>query len=974
MRGDNIVEEIKRNLPLEHEYPPKGDETERGSDTQGGHPIHGSTSGNNYLLHKDTQTFRCFRCKSWGDVIDMVAIDEGIITCEEAGELTGTDFIEALEIAADRADVDLDWDEYDEEEMKERRDEWVKIQEAYETAVEYWKDNLTPEIKEWIEEKYGFDEEAIERHDIGFAPGDGDLFNLMKSEVDEMTAIKSGLIWQLKEGWTDFFQGRVVFPYKFRDDYIYFIARKTPWTDESEDWQKGKYLKQLTPEKYDHVSDQVSNALWGLDTIRGEDEVIITEGIADAISLAEWGYPVLSPVTVRFKKDDIEKVKRAVRDKTVYICNDNDQGGFEGALDTLEEIENSYLIQIPEDYPEGYDVNDFFKDHEREDFEELKSNAMKREEALAMYKDDLEYLFRAALKEERVDPKRVRKVWNNEVQEYEFYPVEHILSDKNEIREAIAVFRRTEKTQWDTPTALEGSLRKRVISGVIERDMKKGGKFLYDRDREQVFYFNEKKHEVFNLQSADARNFLKETYGLNVTTSEGEYVHEDVMTYGAAYGKETKVRKYFHYDTEENVLYIHNRNDHIYKLDGEEVEIQVNGEEEYFITTHKKKINYIEPEEREYPDEVLGQISDWKDEGNFLQKVLVNRTNFTSKTALTAEEQRLQFLVTVYMFPFNKWFSAKPIISFIGQKGSGKSYTLRTLGRFLTYPDYELATLPQTEKKDFMVTASNNPLYFLDNVGRGTRETSWLNDALASAATGVAMKERQYYTNFGQAEAKIRCFLATNSRDPVTTRDDVVDRMLLFYVERIEESGKGNLREYVLDRPLREYWDTLWSDYIDDLNEIVRMIGEVDMSSFRSDHRLVDWVVFAKVIGRALDLDEEKIDDMIDHMKYEKDAFSLSDDSLLKAIRKFAKDDEYRKDRWYSANDLHECLCEVDEIYANDYSSSQSLAKRLPHVKSELSNLVGLRQRYNKKDGRNEYRFSKKDEDEDDESKQSSLI
>jgi DNA primase len=40
--------------------------------------------------------------------------------------------------------------------------------------------------------------------------------------------------------------------------------------------------------------------IYGLDTVEPGDPVLITEGIADAITAHEAGYPCISPVTVQF--------------------------------------------------------------------------------------------------------------------------------------------------------------------------------------------------------------------------------------------------------------------------------------------------------------------------------------------------------------------------------------------------------------------------------------------------------------------------------------------------------------------------------------------------------------------------------------------------------------------------------------------------------------------------------------------------
>lgn len=64
---------------------------------------------------------------------------------------------------------------------------------------------------------------------------------------------------------------------------------------------------------------------------------MITEGIADAIVLMQHDIPVLSPVTTKFAKHDIENLLHiAKRVQTVYICNDNEESGAgeDGAVRT----------------------------------------------------------------------------------------------------------------------------------------------------------------------------------------------------------------------------------------------------------------------------------------------------------------------------------------------------------------------------------------------------------------------------------------------------------------------------------------------------------------------------------------------------------------------------------------------------------------------------------------------------------------
>ena len=48
------------------------------------HPIHGSKNGNNLAVNEATGTFYCHRCGSSGDALTALAVDAGIIHCEDA--------------------------------------------------------------------------------------------------------------------------------------------------------------------------------------------------------------------------------------------------------------------------------------------------------------------------------------------------------------------------------------------------------------------------------------------------------------------------------------------------------------------------------------------------------------------------------------------------------------------------------------------------------------------------------------------------------------------------------------------------------------------------------------------------------------------------------------------------------------------------------------------------------------------------
>jgi len=76
--------------------------TQRGDDEwQGEHPTHGSTTGQNFAVNVEKNCWHCFRHSTGGGPLSWLAVEEGIIACEEAkpGALTGDNFRAAKKAA-----------------------------------------------------------------------------------------------------------------------------------------------------------------------------------------------------------------------------------------------------------------------------------------------------------------------------------------------------------------------------------------------------------------------------------------------------------------------------------------------------------------------------------------------------------------------------------------------------------------------------------------------------------------------------------------------------------------------------------------------------------------------------------------------------------------------------------------------------------------------------------------------------------
>lgn len=77
---------------------------QQGGEFYGSHPIHGSSTGENFWINPDKNTWHCFRCDSGGGPLAAIAVKEGIIDCSDAvpGGLRGSKAKEAIQIAEEK--------------------------------------------------------------------------------------------------------------------------------------------------------------------------------------------------------------------------------------------------------------------------------------------------------------------------------------------------------------------------------------------------------------------------------------------------------------------------------------------------------------------------------------------------------------------------------------------------------------------------------------------------------------------------------------------------------------------------------------------------------------------------------------------------------------------------------------------------------------------------------------------------------
>ena len=234
------------------------------------------------------------------------------------------------------------------------------IENVLSTFTELCHENLlNSEYLEDLKDRRGFSEDIIKEYKIGLF--DNSIKPKLKKMFNNAQLVYAGLLSK-KEKW--YFGKRIVYPYfSSSNEPNYFIFRLID--SEPDFMKKAKYIK-IKKTKF------VKEILFGFKSLnrKNNDILILTEGITDCISVIQTEYPCLSPVTIRFKKEDhIKILNYAKRFKKVCIINDNEENeqGKKGAEDTLKFLMKNgikaFIGIIPNpDNLEKIDLDDYLKE------------------------------------------------------------------------------------------------------------------------------------------------------------------------------------------------------------------------------------------------------------------------------------------------------------------------------------------------------------------------------------------------------------------------------------------------------------------------------------------------------------------------------------------------------------------------------------------------------------------------------------
>ncbi|MEK9754094.1 MAG: DNA primase [Rhodospirillaceae bacterium] len=347
--SDQFLDELRARVGIADVVGRRVKLTRKGREHSGLCPFHKEKTPS-FTVNEEKGFYHCFGCQAHGSVFDFVMETEGLT------------FPEAVEKLAADAGMQVPRDSPEERERQKKRQTLLDVVEM--AANLYERALRMPEGRIGLEylKRRGLSDATIKRFRLGFAPdGRGWLKAALAREgVDETLMLGAGLVIKPDDdrggpprASYDRFRGRVMFPIADRRGRIIAFGGRIIADGEP------KYLNSPETPLF-----QKGTTLYGLNlagaAARQSDQLIVTEGYMDVITLAQAGFEgAVAPLGTALTEEQIQLLWKVVREP--ILCFDGDAAGQRAAAKAAERalpfLKPGYGLRFAV-LPEGQDPDD----------------------------------------------------------------------------------------------------------------------------------------------------------------------------------------------------------------------------------------------------------------------------------------------------------------------------------------------------------------------------------------------------------------------------------------------------------------------------------------------------------------------------------------------------------------------------------------------------------------------------------------
>ena len=406
---------------------------------------------------------------------------------------------------------------------------------------------------------------------------------------------------------------------------------------------------------------------------------------------------------------------------------------------------------------------------------------------------------------------------------------------------------------------------------LLHVDMKTRCKMYFTKNDQFLFRNDTKDLIKVSDQSEDLVKFLDD-FGFNTTENVFNFVVSNFQTLVLKDGIETEVFHYAYYDRDIFTVYLFNQTNQVYKISPEGIQTVDNGTDGVlFRKAHNATSFRLVPKE---------QV-----EMKFAE-LIIDKINFSEDT-LTKEDKRILISIWFFSLFFGSILPTRMILALIGQKGSGKSVALRIMGKLLLGEAFEVTPLTK-DPRDFDAAVTNTSFVVFDNADI---RYDWMEDKLATAATGQKHKMRKYYTNNDLAEYEADCFIGVTSRTPHFKRDDVVERMLPLKLDRLPEF----LPQHETHQEIKKCRDQILSEVIYFIQDITKALQAKKNETAKIKFRMADFADFFLKIASYQGWGD-KAAEILEKLSDEQNGFSLEGNPIFELLTEWCNSAHAKKE------------------------------------------------------------------------------
>ncbi len=287
---------------------------------------------------------------------------------------------------------------------------------------------------------------------------------------------------------------------------------------------------------------------------------------------------------------------------------------------------------------------------------------------------------------------------------------------------------------------------------------------------------------------------------------------------------------------------------------------------------------------------------------------------------LTDEKLKLLFLVSVITcFVPN---IPHPAFVFHGCKGSAKTTTMKFVQKIVDPSSEYSSALPRTEY-DLGLHLSQSSFVAYDNLAQ---IQPWQSDMLCRAVTGGSVSKRENYTDADVVRVNFQGCIALNGINIVASKSDLLDRSIIFELERIHETMRKPLQQ--LESEFTQALPDLLGGIFSTLSRAIREFHNLSLTKFP---RMADYCKWGCAVAIALGYTAEEFVNAYDgNIKLAQNA-CIESSQLALALEAFVAD----KPAWEGR---------VGELYAQLYNILINLNmkrdKTFPSTASKLKSAI----------------------------------